>query len=214
MEKKFQLSSTQFGTRLNPDEVNFINENILDLLPDDCNPADFTNRQWLMFLVEKTMSKVKAGRQSNPEDLQKIAKLEAEKNNLFELQDQNRIIIEKQQTEIEALKEQANQVEAYSNIIDSLKTEIESRENVISQIKSTRENEIFLQVTPLETAMINLVRERMEKRSKTPVTAKDAIFSPFWIYHTSQEWEYSKLPFVVSKKELKELIKQIPANNE
>jgi hypothetical protein len=198
---QFEASKT-VSFRPTIDDAKFLNENIHLLIPEDTEEVNLTFREIFMYWAEKTASKIKLLKQSTKEDLDLIEKLNSELDSFKEIQLSNVQTIEK-------LNESNNSL---SNELALLKAENDRLKELLSEASSKiTENDVILNLTPLEIAVTNAIRSKTAEKRKKEVTIKDIIFSVFWLYHITQEWEYSKLPFILTKREIKEIERNTPA---
>lgn len=208
MEKNFDFTK-QFGARLTPDEVDFLNENRDYLIPE--LDGEITAKAVLLFLAEKAISKVAASKKSLQSDIDLIDKLQKQVTELLKIQDDNRLALDQASKEKEDLIIDLRTCgENYEETLKQKETQIFELQQSLSS-RTLTENQILISLTPLEYAVTKLIQERTEERAKTPISMRDVIFSAFWLYYVTQEWEFSKLPLLVTKRELKKLVETIPA---
>jgi hypothetical protein len=208
MEKTYEFK-TQFGARLTQDEADYLNENKDSLIPEI--DGDVSGKAVLLFMAEKAISKVAASKKSLQSDIDLIDKLQKQVTELLEIQDKNRLALDQASKEKEDLIIDLRTCgENYEETLKHKEAQtFELQQALIS--RNLTENQILISLTPLEYAVTKLIQERTEERAKTPISMRDVIFSAFWLYYVTQEWEFSKLPLLVSKRELKELVRTIPA---
>ncbi|MCF8359236.1 MAG: hypothetical protein K9H26_10785 [Prolixibacteraceae bacterium] len=205
-EKKF-LVNTQFSTRITKEEAEFINENIIDLLPDNIDEADVNNRIFLINLVNRTLTKVGETKKSLPGDLKKIQELE-----------EKITALEKQIKESKELNESfAGTAEELNFKIVELSEKIKNKDSEISSLETALENAlhekgkfedpsmIIIRPTAAEREVTEMYAKKLSELLKKPVTIGKMIFSLFWKYVYYQYTEID-FPFFYTRKQIDQVI--------
>jgi len=205
------LIKQQFTARLTPEEVQHVNENMIDLLPENMEAADVTNRAFLLHLIEKSMTKVTALRTSLPSDIEKIQTLKKEIDDYKRIQDENRLNTERLIEENTELTSQNQKLErenrATKQELLSLSRSLELLDSEKGKLSAdlTKPGRIILDPPVLEKAVADEFISRLEKRLNKKITAGQMLWDLFWRYIKDQHAEIA-FPFVMTRAEIKQLM--------
>lgn len=219
MSKEVFEVKQQFTARLTPEESEFVNQNLIDLLPDDVETADVTNRSFFMNLVNKTLTKVSAIKdKSKPADIETIEKLKKELEDYKSLQIENNVNAERLQQKIEELESKnTNLIESNNEAAETIELQNETIEDLNEKLSETgekaetlqksltKENRVILDLSPAQLAVTEQFRQRLEKREKKEISIGQMLFVHFWTYIKEQKTQVT-FPFLLSQREIKNIL--------
>lgn len=217
-EKTFSIKP-QFTARLTPEETDFVNQHLVELLPENMEEADVTNRLFFLNLVNKTLTKVSAIKdKSNPADLEHITQLQKELDEYKALQVENNINAERLQARIDELeKENHDLIESNDEAAETIELQSENIERLNEQLSETgqkaetlqksltKENRVILDLSPAQLAVTEQFRQRLEKREKKEISIGQMLFVHFWTYIKEQKTQVT-FPFLLSQREIKNIL--------
>lgn len=213
---EFPVTNKQISTRVTNDELEFINELIGKLFPDqDWSDPTLTMRTIFMRIAETADMKLTKTHQSRPEDTARLQELTAENNRLSE---ENVKLSQQVLQHSNTITQLKAEVEGYKSLVDQLNEEIsgistektEVHEKVLKLEKYVPvTNEMRIIIEPLTAKLLALYVEKVSLRTKKEVIAGDVLTKLFTQYITRRYTEFPGWPFLITDNEIVEIAKSV-----
>ena len=215
-KKEFEFKQV-FSARLKEEYRNYLNDNKIDLIPEDTPEGDLTCADVLIHMAEKALSK-----SINQKEYSSLKKENGELNQLQvqNVQNAERLqqSVDSLQTENKSLQESVNSLQSVNNELQTKLDEVSAQyydlleiskdqENKLLNTKSKlpKENELVIPIDPVELIVVNTFVNKFTELAQKPVNASQLIWDLFWRYIYKQETQLA-FPFVLTPREIDSII--------